>query len=97
VLELVDGLIARAPFQEGDRVALRDTPTIRDWSRGNPFLAPGAAGRVHRVHYYGGHFVFAIDLDVDGAVHEDGEVRVFPKPTHRWTMISEDDLQRWGI
>lgn len=97
-LELIDGLIARAPFHEGDRVALRDTRTIQQWGERNPFHAPGAAGVVEQVGFFAGRFRFGIRMDAEGWVDDEtNEVHQYPDSSASLLIVCEDDLQPVGM
>ena len=99
-LEMVDGLIERAPFQVGQRVALARTPEIgpaSGWSHYKHFLVQGAAGTVRYVEFGRGHFSFAVTFDDESWIDSEGTLHPADPARPGHFYFDERDLQRLGI
>lgn len=101
-LDMVDGLIERAPFQVGQRVALARTPEITKekaggWLHCKHFLVQGAAGTVRCVEFGRGHFSFAVTFDDESWIDSEGTLHPADPARPGHFYFDERDLQRLGI
>lgn len=99
-LEMVDGLIERSPFHEGDRVSLKRTPEIgpdSGWRGCKHFLVQGAVGTVRTVEFYGGNFTFLVTFDDESWIDAEGKIHLANKDRPGHFSFSEDYLQLAGM
>lgn len=99
-LAMVDGLIERAPFHEGDRVSLKRAPEIgpeSGWLGCKHFLVQGAVGTVRTVEFYDSRFTFMVTFDDESWIDAEGKIRLANKDRPGHFSFSEDYLQLAGM
>lgn len=58
----------RSPFNEGDRVTLKETPDINPetswgWMGSKHFLVKGSVATIKQIKFHDGHFIFGLAFD----------------------------------
>jgi len=87
VLENVNSIWKRCPFQVGDLVKLTKTPEITKekswgWLCAKHFLIEGATGRVAVREFYDGLFRFYVVFDNESWIDHNGKVNAVDRQSH---------------